>query len=269
MSKPLPKELTSYDLLKTFAVVFMVVDHVGFYFFPDDNWWRVAGRLCVPVWFFLIGYANSRDLSPRLWAGAVILICSDILAGLYFFPLNILASMLIIRLSIDGLMQRALRSVSHFWAVITMLFLLAIPSGMVFEYGTLGFILAIFGYLLRRRDELKLKYKELLNHYFAFSAVAFIGLQSVLFGFETPQPMALTAGIMVVMGALYMFKPVTLPKLTEKMPRPFTWLLQLAGRRTMEIYVAHLLLFKILGVIYQPERFALLDWDLFYMGEDI
>lgn len=267
MSKPLPKELTSYDLLKTFAVVFMVIDHVGFYFFPDDDWWRVAGRMCVPVWFFLIGYANSRDLGPRLWIGAAILVGSDMFAGLYGFPLSILATMLIIRLLLDPLMARAMRSPSHFWAVNTMLFLLIIPSGFVFEYGTQGVILAMFGWLLRRRDELE--NKELINHYFGFAAVSFIALQTVLFGFQPPQPLVLSIGILLVMGMLYFFKPVVYAGLTAKLPRPLVWLLQLTGRRTMEIYVAHLLLFKALGVIYQPERFALFGWELFYKGEDI
>ena len=47
MPKVLPRELTSYDFLKTFAVVFMVIDHAGFFFFPDNDWMRVAGRLSV------------------------------------------------------------------------------------------------------------------------------------------------------------------------------------------------------------------------------
>lgn len=267
MTKPLPKELTSYDLLKTFAVVLMIVDHIGFYFFPDDSWWRVAGRMCVPVWFFLIGYANSRDLGPRLWIGAAIVAASDVGAGLYGFPLNILATMAIIRLLIDPLMERAMRSPSHFWGVNTMLFLLIVPTSFVFEYGTHGFILAIFGYLLRRREELT--NKELINHYYAFASVSFIGIQTVLFGFEQPQPMVLAIGILAVMAMLLTFKPAVLGRLTAMTPRPLVWLLQLTGRRTLEIYVAHLLIFKIIGIIVSPERFDPFSWELFYKGEDI
>ncbi len=38
---PLPAPLTAYDLLKTLAIILMVVDHIGAYFFPDQMWWRV------------------------------------------------------------------------------------------------------------------------------------------------------------------------------------------------------------------------------------
>ena len=34
------------------------------------------------------------------------------------------------------------------------------------------------------------------------------------------------------------------------------------GRYTLEIYVAHLLLFKALGAMIDPERFQLFDWKL-------
>ena len=38
MTKALPQNITSYDLLKAFAVIIMVIimviDHTGFYFFP-------------------------------------------------------------------------------------------------------------------------------------------------------------------------------------------------------------------------------------------
>ncbi len=265
MPKTLPKELTSYDFLKTFAVVFMIIDHIGWYFFPEDNWWRVVGRLCVPVWFFLIGYANSRDLSPRLWMGAFILFCGDLIAGQYFFPLNILATMIIVRLFIDQIMERSLHTTNTFWAINTLLFLLILPSGMLFEYGTQGFILAILGYLMRRRHELP-EQKDLINTYFAFAMGSFVAMQFILFNLTEPQLITLIAGLLLVMGSLYVFKAANYPKLTKKLPRPLIWVFQFGGRRTLEIYVAHLLLFKALGMYGDPERFTFLEWGWFFTG---
>ena len=69
-SKTLPSSITSYDILKTFAVLTMIIDHIGLYFFPDEMWWRVIGRLSFPVWLFLIGYAQSRDIPKLLILGA-------------------------------------------------------------------------------------------------------------------------------------------------------------------------------------------------------
>ena len=41
----LPAEITSYDLLKAAAVIIMIIDHVGYYFFIDEMWWRAVGRI--------------------------------------------------------------------------------------------------------------------------------------------------------------------------------------------------------------------------------
>ena len=63
----LPKELTSYDLLKSLAVILMICDHIGYFFFPEEMWFRTLGRLCLPIWFFLIGYARGDEVSKLFW----------------------------------------------------------------------------------------------------------------------------------------------------------------------------------------------------------
>ena len=55
MDKALPKNITSYDLFKTLALVLMIADHIGFYFYPNELWLRAFGRLSAPMWLFLIG----------------------------------------------------------------------------------------------------------------------------------------------------------------------------------------------------------------------
>lgn len=262
MPKVLPKDLTSYDFFKTFAVILMLVDHIGFYFFPENLWWRVFGRMCVPVWFFLIGYAQSRDLSPRLWIGAALLVAGNFIAGMSIVPLNILATMIAVRLIIDPLMKHTLRKPSAFWAVMTMMMFLIIPSGVATEYGTQAVIMAVYGYLLRHRDELP-DAQKFITQYMVFAMVSFVVFQFFVFLFPEPLFITLCFGIMAVMGALYFFRPVTFPKLTQAMPGPFVWLFRLMGRRTLEIYVFHLLLFKGLALWLEPDRFVLLDWKWF------
>lgn len=264
MPKVLPREITSYDLAKTFAVVFMVIDHAGFFFFFDDVWWRVAGRLCVPVWFFLIGYAKSRDTGGRLWIGGALLAAGFIVSGQQIFPLNILFTMILIRSLIDPLMERALKNREMFRALNVFLFLAAIPSSMIFDYGTLGFIVAIYGWLVRHRDELAPEQKNLVKSYFIFSYLSFVVIQYICFGLDQVPGLALLAGIFCVMSALYFFRPVTFPRLSAALPGFATAFLRFTGRRTLEIYVAHLLFFSLIGMIIMPERFTLLDWSLFY-----
>ena len=71
----LPLNLTSYDVVKCLTLLFMLVDHVGAFFLTDELWWRVAGRLGFPVWFFLAGYLPvEKKISQELWVGAALLI---------------------------------------------------------------------------------------------------------------------------------------------------------------------------------------------------
>lgn len=255
--KELPREITSYDLFKTFAVISMVADHVGYYFYPDEMWWRVAGRLCVPVWFFLIGYARSRDIGPRLWIGAGILVAANIIAGMTIFPLNILATMIVVRLSIDVIMDRALVSKKLFWPVMVVLLAAVLPTSMAVEYGSQAILMAAFGYLVRWREQLK--YPELVSQYFVFALATFVFTQAAMFAFSETEALALSFGILTVMGGLFFFRPVTYPRLTAGLG-PLAALFRFTGRYTLEIYVAHLILFK--AALLLNGRLTAFDWKL-------
>ncbi len=261
MTKTLPRDLTSYDLLKALAVMLMIVDHVGYYFYPDDNWWRVAGRLCVPIWFFLIGYARSRDTGKRLWIGCSILLAANVPAGMSILPANIMATMLFVRMALDPFLKHALKSRRDFWAGIAFLFILAIPTSLAVEYGTHALIMAIYGWVMRNKDDARVP-GGLPQQYLAFALISFVALQELFFGFSAPQFRVLALGITAVMTALYFFRPLTFPRLTKALPFPLTGLLKIMGRRTLEIYVLHLLLLKLMGVMLEPERFVFMDWKL-------
>ena len=257
MQKNLPSAITSYDWLKTLAVLLMVVDHIGYYFFPDDNWWRVVGRLCVPLWFFLIGYARSRDLDKRVLIGGLILTLADFAAGHYFIPVNILFSMLIIRMIIDPLMDFCSRGVEAL--AFTSLFILSfgLLSMMLFEYGFLGVMLAMLGWLMRHKDEPEAMGEitpAMMWVFAVFTYMTFVVLEGISFGFTPLQNMALAIGTLGSFWLILTFHPQTFPELTEKIGSVAS-LVRLGGRRTLEIYVGHLILFKILGVLIDPERF--------------
>ena len=51
------------DWLKCAALVCAMLDHFGHFFMDDDRWWGVVGRLAAPTFFFLIGYAATRNRS--------------------------------------------------------------------------------------------------------------------------------------------------------------------------------------------------------------
>lgn len=260
--KTLTKDLTSYDLLKTFAVILMIVDHTGYYFFDDDEWWRAIGRFCVPVWFFLIGYARSRDLGPLMWGGMIVLAAASWISGMGLFPLNILASIIVVRLVLDAVMARAMLNERTFWQISTLMLFLVVPSSYAFEYGTLAVILAMYGWLLRHQAEIE-DGVRLTFKFFGFTLAAFVFFQILFFDFTQIQVAVMTAGCLLVMALLPLFRPTTFAGSSSGVWKYLFAPVRLIGRHTLEIYVLHLLTFKALGVLTQPERFQMFSFHLF------
>lgn len=261
-TKELPRNLTSYDLLKAAAVIIMIIDHLGYYFFPDDLWFRAIGRIGFPVWFFLVGYARGRDFSPKLWIGGTMLVIASMIAGQSIFPLNALFTIIMIRLVLDFTMRVVTINVETLLLVTSVLIIAEIPSFLATEYGTQGLVTAMFGYMIRHRPTIKGINKEtsLTQGFALITAISFIAVQQILFGFAIPQLALMGAGTLLICWILYRFSPVEFPSLTEKTPMPLRWAVRFMGSKTLEIYVAHLVLFKFLGVWLSPERFPFLHW---------
>lgn len=265
MTKILPKDITSYDLLKSFAVIIMIIDHLGFYFFPDELIFRAIGRIGFPIWFFLIGHASGRDLPTKLLICIGMLVTADIITGLSIFPLSALVTIAVLRISIDKVMAVCDKSTRMLWIVSAILFVLVVPSFFVMEYGAQAMIMAILGYMVRHEKD-KGYDKILVRDYTVFAGFSFLFWQQLNFGMETPQLVIMCVGTAIVMMALRSFDKKTYPALTAKLPMPAIWSLQFMGRRTLEIYVAHLILFKFICLALGDERFGLFDWSLVYLG---
>lgn len=263
MAKAFPTDLTSYDLLKATAVILMVIDHIGWYFFPEVQWLRVLGRLCVPIWFFLVGYADSRDIGARLWVGGLILVAGNALAGMYLIPLNILFSILVVRLTLDTLMEYAKTSVNTMAVTTVGLMLLIVPASFLWEYGTQGLMLAMVGYVIRHKDYFQTLHKDTVEVFLMAQFAIFVLSQVLFFNFQNMHYAGLAAGLLAVFWVLWTFTPKTYPALTQKLPGVAVTALQVLGRRTLEIYVVHLLVFKAMAMVLFPENYQFLDWSLF------
>jgi uncharacterized membrane protein len=48
-----------YDYLKILALVTMIIDHVGYFLYPDMIRLRVVGRVAFPLFLMLVGYNLS------------------------------------------------------------------------------------------------------------------------------------------------------------------------------------------------------------------
>lgn len=256
MRKTLPRELTSYDLLKTLAVFLMIVDHSGYHLFPDNEWFRVIGRMCVPIWFFLVGYAKSRDTGRDLWFWMLLLVLGNISYGHYLFPFNILATILVVRYGLDIAARFVLWSYAGLAAFLVAMTALIIPANQIVEYGTLGFILAMIGYLVRHQEERGLsdRYVEI----YAFLAfLIFVLEQAIAFHFTQAQFVLLSVGSGAAIYMLLRFQPMTL---AWNGPQFIKGALQFTGRHTMQIYVLHIIALGYLAMALGDERFAFFQW---------
>ncbi len=257
----LPKIITAHDLLKTFAVFIMVIDHVGYYFFPENLWWRAIGRIGFPIWFYLVGYAQGRDIPLTLWGGAILLLVMNFVVGSSLLPLNALFTIIMLRLILDSVMVKVKEQPAFFWPLTVMMALLVIPASMVTEYGTQALMFAVFGYLVRHREDLPFR-NYIVPAYMFFIAAVFLVYQGVIFAFSPAENGLMAMGTGAVCFVLLNFKAAAYPWLEGKLPNVIRSTLYFCGHRTLEIYVVHLILFKILALFLQMPGYSLFTFHI-------
>ena len=242
-------DITAHDLLKGFALILMVIDHLGAFFYTTTEELRLIGRLSAPIWFFLIGYAMTKKLELRIWVWAFIL-----LGGFFYMrngygllPLNILFSFLLIRATLDYMMERAVQDFEKLFGIFCLFVLLAMPLHFVIEYGAFGFMFAAAGYLVRHKTELKnISFPQICLFMF-LSVTAYTFMMWYDFKFDLINTVFLYVLLICMCFSLLSFEAKTFPAQTGIM-KVVKYPLFLMGRRTLEFYVLHLLLFMYITV---------------------
>lgn len=243
----LPADLTTYDWLKTVAILLMIIDHIGYYIFPQIEWFRVFGRLCVPIFFFLIGYANTRELNTRWLAGVFILMASSLIIGMSPLPLSILMTMLLVRASLNPLMTWLEGHMHYFWWVVLLLIFGMYPTNLFLEYGTMGMLLAMCGFCVRHKELVEEHLGEYIPSTLMMVSYSAFGIISALyFGFTFMAWMVLAAGLVGLYFVLHAFKGEVIPNSAS---HPHAALIRFTGRYTLEIYIIHILLLKLYLVL--------------------
>lgn len=258
MNKPKPQDVTSYDIIKAVAVVIMICDHIGYYFYPDNLWWRAVGRIGFPVWFFLPGYAQGRGVGKSLWVGGLMLVAGNLIVGLPLLPVNALFTIIMIRLSVDSITKLVHRQEPLFWGVCLLLILLYVPTNAFAEYGSLGVLFGLFGWLVRNVDKVENGVRK-KTRFGIFAFLTFLILQQWMppsgFHFSPAQFFVMAFCTAGTCWALFNFRAENYPGFAVRAGKPLTWLTKFLGRRTLEIYVFHLLLFKAILLCQYPQNF--------------
>ena len=75
------------NILKIIALVTMLIDHVGMFFFPNIIWFRVVGRIAFPIYAFFIAQGMHHSKNKQKYM--VTLFLFGVLAELpYMFLMN-------------------------------------------------------------------------------------------------------------------------------------------------------------------------------------
>lgn len=234
----------AYDVLKAIALITMVIDHMGAYFFPETDALRVVGRIAFPVFLFLVGYSGNFRWDNWLFAGAIVVCIARFGAGNPLFPLNILFSILLWRWVMSWLTGRyeLEQQLPAVWFA-ALVFL--IPADLLVEYGTTGLMFALLGWFCRtgRKDAAVLAG-------WIVTAVLWALLQVTGFHMEGWFLATFLAEATLLLLLLYRF-PFSLSL-------PHTWyntFTLLIARNTLPIYIVHVVLFAITERMLWPERF--------------
>jgi len=239
-----PAPVTTTDWWKVAAIVVMLVDHVGLFFFPDDNWWRVIGRATAPIFFFLVGFARTGSV-PWTWLvfGAM-LTAIDVAKAedASEWTINILFNFALIRWALPHV---------EAWlgdSRLRLVLLLGLLAGLVpvigdrIEYGTEGWLWALLGLYQRRAAERgTMGAASTRNAVAALAGLVYIVTEFFDFGFDLPQAFALAGVIGVETVLLANFRRAVSAHQPPGALRPAIGFL---GRRTLEIYALHLLAFE-------------------------
>ncbi|KPJ90082.1 MAG: hypothetical protein AMJ53_14895 [Gammaproteobacteria bacterium SG8_11] len=265
-------QANSHDWLKAIAILLMVVDHTGVYFFPDEYLYRFVGRFSFPVFFFLIGYtyqglrsgspadsdsawkkyyiqlpASLQKLLVFFWAFTIksdLLLCLLLITLANYaltqeiFPLNILFTVIVCRVVLYLLDKY---HILDNWLIVSwlLLTLLHVPLLFVYEYGSVAILITMVGYLIRhnRRGELKA-----LTFIF-LSYLSYCASQMIFFPATFNYLATLYTGMAVLFVLLsdYKFqKTYFFPNITA-----VNYTVMFISRYSLYVYTAHLLAFKI------------------------
>lgn len=254
-----PHVVDNSDWLKTAAIILVAVDHFGYFFIDDADWWSVFGRMAAPVFFFLLGYAQSRTIPFRwIWLGVILTLLDSWNTNWMWVAPNILLSLALIRLArphVKALLHRY-GWVAFVLLVCTLIVVLPLSTNVV-DYGAEGWLWALFGLCQRMyldgRSASKLDgtaqsldtpahpitqnigLMRLLACFVA--AVVYVWQEQIGFSFSEIQLIAVVLGVGVMSLGLCLFRrgPSRLQP-----PEPIAAALHFIGWHTLEIYAIQL-----------------------------
>lgn len=170
-----------YDYLKVLAILTMVIDHLGYYFFPEQLWLRLIWRIAFPIFLFLVGFSNSyrwrRDIF--LW-GIGLRILQIIITSSYLWYINSSFNILISIALARVVLFFSQKYNNRFIVPIHILFIALYP--LLFDridYGSFAIFFAFWWYLARHAIKWSHRYGVVLFALFSIKTILHFWFLSV------------------------------------------------------------------------------------------
>lgn len=140
--------------IKVIAIIAMVVDHVGYVFFPEELWMRIIGRLAFPLfcWLLAQGAFFTSNVYKYMFRLLLVGIVSQIIYFLLFIDFNWSTwSFNVFFTLLTGLI--AIQLLKSRWNIAykipALILLLLISEMLKFEYGLYGVLIILVFYIFR------------------------------------------------------------------------------------------------------------------------
>ncbi|MDF2965183.1 MAG: hypothetical protein K0Q51_571 [Rickettsiaceae bacterium] len=211
----------------------MILDHIGFFFWPKIEVLRVIGRLAMPIFCFFAGYNFvGKRRSILLKYGFLLTVISYINSG--FFPtLNILITIYLGQLYLQKFFTLTQDFVSNLFQILPLI-LFTPATFLLFDYGTLAISLMTLGYMYKHTTPKK-------SYIFLVAALTVVNTQ-ILFWFDLHNFILLIIMCIILYYCLASFDDYADPINDE-----FSLLV---SRNSMFIYFFHVSAFTIIRMIY-------------------
>lgn len=151
------------DWLKVLAVTFMIIDHIGVVFYPEQSIWRIIGRLAFPLFAYqlAVGFQFTKNRSKQ-WRYLIAfgLLSQISYAMMLGYPLTSLHLNVFFTFAIGyGLMMLWAR-VNKVWFLTAIAGVFAVfmvyPAHIAVDYGLYGILMPWVFYLLRNHPSFQI-----------------------------------------------------------------------------------------------------------------
>jgi hypothetical protein len=247
--------ITAYDLFAA-GVAAMALGRLASTFDIDSDALKLPLRILLPVFMIPIGYNVGRRVEWRIVACALsIILARWLLFNEWYspplgnFPVNFLVTIIVTRIFIEPLMALALKTRVHFWLASLALVALAPPlHSHVAEYGTLGTLMAMCGWLARNREEAQ-KIVD-VRDFFILVCFYYLAFNQSLYQFGPLSFAVMAGGTAWVFRLCYNFRALLLNSIRRRPADPVAKISHFMGRNSLELYTL----------------FVLVSYGLFYYG---